>query len=330
MKKKFIPLMAVLVLVTSCSLTSNSSIKPISTTLPTPNSTVVTSSTGDTPMSSSTNNSKPTSSTITSTIVTPSSSTTTYPEYAGFKLGWHDEFDGDTLGREWDYMIGNGSQYGNWGWGNNEQQYYTDQNTEVRDGNLVITARRETIGNYKFTSARLRTQNEVSTLYGRIEARISLPIGQGLWPAFWMLPESFDYGGWPTSGEIDIMENRGRQKDITSGALHFDLGTSATHQYISSTAVLRNSTINEYHIYALEWTKDEMKWYVDDNNFLTIESSKWHCSKDPQNPGAPFDKPFHLLLNMAVGGNFDGGIMPEDSFESAEMKVDYVRIYDLA
>ena len=252
----------------------------------------------------------------------------------GYELYWSDEFDGETLNEDnWNYMYGDGSLYGNPGWENQEEQYYQKENVDVVDGNLVITAKREAVGGKEYTSARLNTAGKVNVKYGYIEARISLPEVEGMWPAFWMLPESdTPYGGWPAAGEIDIMEARGRVNDMTSSALHYG-PISGGSVYQSKTNILRGDTISSYHVYALKWTMYTMSWYVDDELFFTIDNSpsargqKWYTMAAPDSLTAPFDHEFHILLNMAVGGHFDNFVVPPSSFESAEMKVDYVRIF---
>ena len=252
----------------------------------------------------------------------------------GYELFWQDEFDGDKLNLDnWNYMYGDGSMYGNPGWGNQEEQYYQEENVSIKDGNLVITAKKESAGGKSYTSARINTKEKVAIKYGYIESKISLPEVEGLWPAFWMLPESdTPYGGWPASGEIDIMEARGRVNDMTSAALHYGPITGSS-VYQTKTHVLRDDTISSYHIYALEWTEYKMSWYVDDDLFFSIDNSpsargqKWYTMAAPESLTAPFDHEFHILLNMAVGGHFDGFINPPDDFISAEMKVDYVRIF---
>ena len=144
------------------------------------------------------------------------------PNRKKYKLNWHDEFDGNSLNMNyWSYQEGDGSQYGIPGWGNGEQQYYSQDNVSVNNGALKITARRENKGGKAYTSARIRTANKVAFTYGRIEAKIKLPPYQGLWPAFWMLPDTITYGNWPNSGEIDIMEAKGRLPNETSAAIHF-------------------------------------------------------------------------------------------------------------
>ncbi len=247
----------------------------------------------------------------------------------GYELVWEDDFDSQTLNESnWNYMLGDGSDYNIPGWGNNELQYYRKENVSIQKGNLVITAKKESFGNKEYTSARINSKGKVSALYGRIEARMSLPLGNGLWPAFWMLPEAdTPYGEWPHSGEIDIMEARGRVSDMTSGALHYSSTGGGEHLYQTKLNIFRESTIEDYHIYAVEWDENEMRWYADDNNFMTIASRGWHTFADKESDTAPFDTKFHILFNLAIGGNFDGGVAPDADFESAELKVDYVRIY---
>lgn len=242
----------------------------------------------------------------------------------GWTLVWSDDFDGTELNQEyWSYQYGTGSDHGLDGWGNNEAQYYREENARVEDGNLIITARRESYGGKDYTSARVRTADKVATTFGRIEARIVLPAVDGMWPAFWMLPESSTpYGAWSRSGEIDIMEARGRNPYAMSGALHF--GT--VHRYESQAKTLK-LPITEYHVYALEWNEEEMTWFVDDEQFMHLVARRWHQLDLDGSEAAPFDTDFHILLNLAVGGNFDGGVLPPADFVSAEMKVDYVRIY---
>ncbi len=252
----------------------------------------------------------------------------------GYELYFQDEFDGDSLNEEnWNYMYGDGSMYGNPGWGNQEEQFYQEENVSVRNGNLIITAKREEAGGKHYTSARINSKNKVSIKYGRIEARIALPEVEGMWPAFWMLPEdTTPYGSWPNSGEIDIMEARGRVKDMSSAALHYNSATGG-HTYQTKTYIFRDSKISEYHVYALEWSMYSMKWYVDDDLFFEMDNSpdakgnKWYSASAPESLTAPFDQDFHILLNMAVGGHFDNFVEPPSTFESAEMKVDYVRVF---
>ena len=252
----------------------------------------------------------------------------------GYSLTFEDEFDQGKLSDNWEPMIGDGSDYGVYRWGNNEEQYYKKENAVVRGNALHIIAKREDTraerDTYHFTSARLRTQGKVATTYGYIEARIKLPAGNGLWPAFWMLPEArFAGKGWPTSGEIDIMEAKGRILNSYGSAVH-DANTSG-HVYNSKDYKFDSSTdITDFHCYGLLWTEDYLKFYIDGVNFFSVSSVVYQHSNPSYtevSSSAPFDRDFHILLNLAIGGNYDGGISVSDDFESAEMVVDYVRIF---
>lgn len=230
-----------------------------------------------------------------------------------WKLVWSDEFDGTTLNRSnWTPEIGTGSG----GWGNNELQYYTDrsQNLQVTGGNLVITARKESYGGMNYTSARIKTQNLKSFTYGKIEARIKLPSGQGLWPAFWMLGSNISTVGWPYSGETDIME-RVNNNPYVNGTVHWDAGGHAEYGRVSG-----NLDFSQYHVYSVEWDSKYIRWFVDGQQFneFYIENGTGNTEE--------FQRPFFLLLNLAVGGNWPGA--PNDSTPfPAQMLVDYVRVY---
>ncbi|GIO54127.1 RICIN domain-containing protein [Paenibacillus cineris] len=230
-----------------------------------------------------------------------------------WKLVWSDEFDGTALNRSnWTPEIGTGSG----GWGNNELQYYTDrsQNLQVTGGNLVITARRESYGGMNYTSARIKTQNLKSFTYGKIEARIKLPSGQGLWPAFWMLGSNISTVGWPYSGETDIME-RVNNNPYVNGTVHWDAGGHAEYGRVSG-----NLDFSQYHVYSAEWDSKYIRWFVDGQQFneFYIENGTGNTEE--------FQRPFFLLLNLAVGGNWPGA--PNDSTPfPAQMLVDYVRVY---
>jgi autotransporter-associated beta strand protein len=241
---------------------------------------------------------------------------------------WRDEFDGTAVERaRWAFDLGTGSQYGLTGWGNNELQSYTDrsQNATVGGGVLSITARKESFGGQAYTSARLKTQGLFSQMGGRFEIRAALPTGQGLWPAIWMLPESDTYGGWAASGEIDIMEARGQQADRVAGTIHYG-GTWPNNVSSESVRILpAGQTIADFHTYAVEWDVSpvpRLRWYVDDVLYAT-KTSWW--SSGGSSP-APFDKPFSMLLNLAVGGNYVGSPNGSTPFP-ATMQVDYVRAF---
>ena len=242
-------------------------------------------------------------------------------------LVWSDEFDAAQLDPEvWFFESGDGSQYGIPGWGNNELQWYLEDSAELRDGMLVITARQESVGGKDYTSARINTRDRFAFRYGRIEARIRFPEGQGIWPAFWMLPQDDVYGTWAASGEIDIVEAvnlGGTGGNTVFGTIHyggeFPANQSSTNNYLVPT----NAT-TDFHTYALEWdsTVPEMRWYVDDVLFSTQNS--WSTTGAPY--PAPFDENFYILLNVAVGGNFPGAPNSSTVFP-VEMEVDYVRVY---
>lgn len=259
------------------------------------------------------------------------------PSYDGYQLFWHDEFDGEELNEEyWDYQIGDGSP--NVGWGNSELQYYKKENVSIRDNKLVITAIREEMRGYHYTSARIRTANKVHFKYGRVEASIKLPDITGMWPAFWMLPEN-NYQGkwWPYNGEIDIMEARGRFNDRYSGAVHYaNIGGNDEYQTFvhllngeGRNAKEKKTYINEFHLYSLEWDEDEMRWYFDNELVNRVSDRAWKRTLEDGTTYSPFDNnEFHILLNLAVGGHFDEYREPPESFTEAEMVVDYVRVYE--
>jgi beta-glucanase (GH16 family) len=239
-------------------------------------------------------------------------------------LVWADEFNGTSVDTtKWEFMIGNGSAYGIPGWGNNELQYYTNTNATVANGELTITAKQQSLGGLNYTSSRLRTLGRGDWTYGRFEMRAKLPSGQGLWPAFWMLFSSPSYGGWAASGEIDIMESKGQQPEKIYNTLHYG-GTSPANTYSGSGAYLPTGTAGSYHEYAVEWQQGEIRWYVDDQ--LVSTQTSWYSTAAPF--PAPFNINFHLLLNLAVGGNFVGAPNGSTGFPK-NLVVDYVRVYQL-
>lgn len=257
-----------------------------------------------------------------------------------WQMIWNDEFDGsgtnvDTNGvnlDKWGYQNGTGAEYGLDGWGNNEQEYYSKDNLQVQNGLLTITAKKQNMNGKPYTSGRLWTSPTFSKQYGRFEARIKMPEGQGLWPAFWMMPKDSAYGTWASSGEIDIMEARGRLPQEVSGTIHYgkpwpnNKSTGADYVFPAG-----QSISNDFHTYAVEWEPGEIRWYVDDHLFQTANqwSSEGVGLPDKYAFPAPFDKSFYIILNMAVGGTFDGNLNPPDSALPAQMQVDYVRAYEL-
>lgn len=250
----------------------------------------------------------------------------TPPASEGWKLVWSDEFNGPN-GSSVDrtkWVIETGGQ----GWGNEELEYYTDRsaNASIRDGNLAITALAEKYTGpdhvtRNYTSARLKTFGKFSQTYGRFEARIKLPYGQGMWPAFWMLGDDIDKVGWPACGEIDIMENIGKEPAINHGSIH---GPG----YVGNTGIEAPYTLpgkqrfsDDFHVFAIEWDAESVSFYVDKNLFVRRTRAdlkpdwKW-----------VFDKPFFVILNLAVGGDWPGNPDSTTVFPQT-MLVDYVRVY---
>lgn len=255
------------------------------------------------------------------------------------RLVWNDEFEGDALdGSKWGYQLGvqdtYGSSQGPVYWGNNELEYYTQSAVSIEDGALNITARRELMPDGReYSSGRILTRDKFSFTYGYIEARISMPAEDGLWPAFWMLPQpaseqndNNEYGWWAANGEIDIVEAKGRLESVTDHTLHY--GNKGSSTYSSGHGYLDDS-IAEWHVYGLEWTEEYIAWFIDDEEVYRVASSVWwtESADKEENPVAPFDKDFYILINLAVGGNYDGGTRPSEELEEAALKVDYVRVY---
>ena len=241
-------------------------------------------------------------------------------------LVWNDEFGGAKLDPyKWYFETGDGSQYGIPGWGNNELQWYLPDSALLKDGKLVITARRESSNGKSYTSARINTRDRFAFRYGRIEARIRLPAGQGLWPAFWLLPQDNAYGTWAASGEIDIVEARnlgGTGGNTIFGGIVY--GGSWPNQVGSGESYpVSTNVTTDFHVYALEWDVDKIRWYVDGTLFAVRDSS-WYSANGAF--PAPFDKPFYVLFNVAVGGNYPGSPTPATVFP-VTLEVDYVRVY---
>ncbi len=235
------------------------------------------------------------------------------------RLVMQEEFDvnGAPDPNFWSYEIGRGNN----GWGNNELQYYTDrpENVVVENGMLKITARQELFLGASYTSARIITKGKLEQKYGRIEARIKLPLGKGLWPAFWMLGSNFDTVGWPQCGEIDIMEYLGNQPTKILGTVHGPgySGGEAVSKYYT----LPNSRFDtDFHIFGIEWGENYINYYVDDVLYNQITPAD-------VNGEWVFNQPFYIILNMAVGGNLPGPPNGETSFPQT-MLVDYIRIYE--
>lgn len=240
------------------------------------------------------------------------------PKVPNWQLVWQDEFDGQSLQRpdstKWTYDIGTD-------WGNAQLEYDTDRPENVSldgKGNLAITVRKESYRGQPFTSARIKTQGLFEQTYGRFEARIKLPYGPGIWPAFWLLGSDIGTNGWPECGEIDIMEYRGQQPNLIHGSLHGP-GYSAGNSITKSYGFTNKRFDTDFHVFAVEWGKEYMRFYVDDVLYNEI--------KPKDVPGRwVFNKPFFIILNVAVGGNFVGFPTSQTPFPQT-MLVDYVRVY---
>ncbi len=254
---------------------------------------------------------------------------TPIPELPGWTLAWHDEFDGraGTLPDpdRWGYNIGGD------GWGNQEHQYYTGEKANAAldgKGSLVITALKMEepaksgltcwYGGCFYTSARLLTQDKFEFTYGRVEARLKLPTGRGIWPAFWMLGSDIDQAGWPQCGEIDIMENIGSEPNIVHGTVHgpgYSGAGGVGKPYVFKEGIFSD----DFHLFAVEWEPQEIRWYVDGQPYFSVTPADL-------NGEWVFDQPFFLILNLAVGGRWPGYPDLNTQFPQA-LQVDYVRVY---
>ena len=229
-----------------------------------------------------------------------------------YKLVWADEFNaaGALDTSKWGFDVGTGE----WGWGNNEKEYYTSrlQNASILNGVLKISAQKENFKNCKYTSARIVTNNKFSFTYGKVVARAKLPKGVGTWPAIWLLGSNVNTQKWPACGEIDIMEHKGSEPNKIYSTLHYpnhsgDKGDSST--------IIVNNVCTQFHIYSMEWTPTSINFYVDDVKHKTfINTSE-----------TVFNHDFYLIINLAMGGLFAGPI--EENFKSANFEIDYIRVY---
>ncbi len=241
--------------------------------------------------------------------------------YPGYTLAWSDEFNGTALNTSaWSFDNGDGCP-GNCGWGNNELEYYTGrpENLFFQDGKMIIEARKENFSGKNYTSAKILTRGKKVFKFGRIDMRAKLPIGKGIWPAFWMMPQNSVYGGWPKSGEIDIMEMIGHQPSTSYGTLHFGPGPGSTQ--LGRNYVLPSGKFNdEFHVFSLEWKQDQIKWLIDGTVFSSYSISDFGSNN------YPFNEDFFLILNLAVGGNWPGN--PDaGTYLPQWFIVDYIRVY---
>ncbi len=236
-----------------------------------------------------------------------------------YQLIWSDEFDGSQLDNsKWEHQIGNGSG----GWGNNEKQYYRAENSVVNNGYLTITAKKENYNNFSYTSSRIRTINKGDWKYGKFEMRAKMPIGKGIWPAFWMMPTESVYGGWAASGEIDIMEYLGHDTKKVYGTIHYG-GSWPNNKSSGGSYSLTSGGFNDdFHTFTLIWEERKMEWFVDGIFYST--KTNWNTAG--HSFPAPFDQKFHFILNLAVGGNWPG-YPDETTVFPQEYVIDYVRVY---
>jgi beta-glucanase (GH16 family) len=246
---------------------------------------------------------------------------------------WSDEFDGAAGARidstKWSYETADGCWAGICGWGNNEKEYYTDASENIAlngQGQLMIVARRApaglacSYGTCLYTSARITTRGKMLAAPGKVEARIKLPVGQGLWPAFWMLGHTSPATPWPASGELDIMENKGSQSSTTSSAVHGP-GYSGETPFAHSNSLASGILSDDFHTFAVEWDSLAVHFFVDGNAHYSV------TREQVERYGTSIlDQPFFLMLNLAVGGHFDGDPQ-SDAIFPATMLVDYVRVY---
>jgi beta-glucanase (GH16 family) len=241
--------------------------------------------------------------------------------YPGLSLAWSDEFDGPALNTAaWSHQNGDGCP-SLCGWGNNELEYYTDRpdNLFFQDGKLVIEAKREDFGGKSYTSSKILTSGKKTFKFGRIDIRARLPKGKGIWPALWLLPQDNVYGGWPRSGEIDLMELVGHEPNKVYGTLHYGPGPGSTQTSRGYTLPSGNFS-DEFHVFSVEWKQDQIKWYVDNNLYSTVNRA------DIGSLNWPFNEQFFLIFNLAVGGNWPGN--PDaTTYVPQWMIVDYIRVY---
>jgi beta-glucanase (GH16 family) len=242
--------------------------------------------------------------------------------YAGFTLAWADEFNAGSLDNaSWTVEGGDGCP-NICGWGNNELEYYTGrpENLFFQDGKLIIEARKESFSGKNYTSSKIVSRGKKVFKYGRIDIRAKLPKGKGIWPALWMLPQNNVFGGWPTSGEIDIMELVGHEPHKSYATVHYGPGPGSTSINRGYTLTGGATFNDEFHVFSFEWKQDQMKFYVDGNLYSTVNkvdigAMTW-----------PFNEDFFFIFNLAVGGNWPGN--PDASTYFPQwLVVDYVRVY---
>ena len=233
--------------------------------------------------------------------------------YPNYTLTWQDEFNGSSLSSDWTHEIGNGS----WGWGNNELQYHRPQNTSIENGYLTIRAKQEYYGGFNYTSSRIKSQGNFSFKYGRIDVRAKLPYGQGLWPALWMLGENISSVGWPSCGEIDIMEmigGNGYNDRTCHGTIHWEDNGHAS--YGGHNSLSSGRLADEFHVFSIIWNQSSISWLRDDIQYHTVDINNLTA----------FHNNFFFIFNVAVGGNWPGSPDGTTVFPQT-MIVDYIRVF---
>ncbi|MDG1279549.1 MAG: glycoside hydrolase family 16 protein [Algoriphagus sp.] len=251
-------------------------------------------------------------------ISIPTTGFTSPNSYGGMTLVWEDDFTGNSLNTSnWSFETGRGQN----GWGNNELQFYRRENTSLQDGNLIITAKKESFEGSEYTSSRLITLNKQQFRYGRIDIRAVMPRGQGLWPALWMLGSNFNTVGWPACGEIDIMEMIGGQgrENTVHGTVHWDNNGSRA-QFGGEKKLTTGTLADEFHVYSITWDATTIRWFIDDIQYHVIDTTPAELDE--------FRRQFFFIFNVAVGGDWPGS--PDNSTTFPQhMIVDYVRVFQV-
>jgi beta-glucanase (GH16 family) len=251
-------------------------------------------------------------------VFIPSDGYTTPENYTGYDKAWQDEFNGTALDlTSWGFDVGGG------GWGNNELQYYTNNRPEnifLSNGNLVIQAKKEAFSGKEYTSSRILTKGKKEFTFGRIDIRAKLPVAKGLWPALWMLGKKIDQTNWPACGEIDIMELVGKDANKVYGTLHW-AGTNGARQLFGTNYTLPSGTFaDKFHVFSLVWEADKLEIFMDDISYYKFDKTKVGGA------AYPFNEPFFLIFNVAVGGDWPGSPDATTTFPQ-QMVVDYVRVF---
>lgn len=240
------------------------------------------------------------------------------------ELVWSDEFNytGQPDTTKWNYDLGDGCP-NVCGWGNSEAQFYTRhvKNVRVENDRLIIEAHKDSLGGKAYTSARIVSKMKGDWLYGRIEVKAKLPRGKGTWPAIWMLATDRKYGGWPASGEIDIMEHVGHDPNVIHGTVHTESYNFHKKTQKEGVITIANAQ-DDFHVYAIDWVQDRVDFYVDDKLYHSVSKAESDTFKE-----WPFDQRFHLIMNIAVGGFWGAARGIDDSIWPQKMEVEYVRVY---